>query len=66
MQNERLLVPKVVYGDFPCQSGGDLIVYDDTRAERVRFFPATASRQAFVRPTFSPHRSGRLDVVASL
>lgn len=37
--DERLLIPKVVYGYFPVQSqGNDLIVYhDDLKTERVRF-----------------------------
>jgi 5-methyltetrahydrofolate--homocysteine methyltransferase len=31
-KREKLLVPKVVYGYFPCQSeGNDLIVYDRTK-----------------------------------
>ncbi|NUM81798.1 B12-binding domain-containing protein [bacterium] len=41
-RNERLLMPKVTYGYFPCQSeDDDLIVYqDDLKTEKLRFtFP---------------------------
>ena len=44
-KREKLLVPKLVYGYFQCQSeGNDLIVYDeDTRSEV--YFSAPARRQ---------------------
>jgi 5-methyltetrahydrofolate--homocysteine methyltransferase len=66
-KNERLLAPKVVYGYFPCQSeGNDLIVYDDKRAERVRFtFPRQPrGKHLCLADFFAATDSGRLDVVA--
>src|SRR6266404_4055517 len=44
-KREILLLPKVVYGYFPCQSeGNDLIVYGEANTERVRFtFPRQPS-----------------------
>src|SRR5213075_1354605 len=45
-EGERLLVPKVVYGYFHCQSAGnDLIIYEDhAERERTRFtFPRQPS-----------------------
>jgi 5-methyltetrahydrofolate--homocysteine methyltransferase len=66
-KNERLLVPKVVYGYFPCQSeGNDLIVYDDKRAERVRFtFPRQPrGKHLCLADFFASTDSSRLDVVA--
>jgi 5-methyltetrahydrofolate--homocysteine methyltransferase len=54
-ERERLLIPKVVYGYFHCQSdGNDLIIYhDDMRTERTRF---TFPRQ----PSGKKSLSGRL------
>src|SRR5439155_24438585 len=48
-ERERLLVPRVVYGYFKCQSSGnDLIIYDDDGgAERTRFtFPRQPDRKS--------------------
>jgi 5-methyltetrahydrofolate--homocysteine methyltransferase len=49
-KREQLLVPKVVYGYFPCQSAGnDLIVYDEKQQEQVRFtFPRQPAGKHFV------------------
>ncbi|HEY6045825.1 MAG TPA: methionine synthase [Pyrinomonadaceae bacterium] len=65
---ERLLVPRTVYGYFPCQSSGnDLIIYDPaTRAERTRFtFPRQpAGKHLCLADYFASVESGRMDVVA--
>ncbi|HVF48537.1 MAG TPA: methionine synthase [Pyrinomonadaceae bacterium] len=67
-QREQLLVPRVVYGYFPCQSAAnDLIVYqDDERTERVRFtFPRQPEgKRLCLADYFAPVESGRMDVVA--
>jgi 5-methyltetrahydrofolate--homocysteine methyltransferase len=67
-ERERLLIPKVVYGYFPCQSSGnDLIIYqDDVRTERTRFtFPRQPSgKHLCLADYFASVESGRMDVVA--
>jgi 5-methyltetrahydrofolate--homocysteine methyltransferase len=65
---EELLVPRIVYGYFKCQSeGNDLIVYDaDDLSERVRFsFPRQpAGKHLCLADFFASRESGRMDVVA--
>jgi 5-methyltetrahydrofolate--homocysteine methyltransferase len=67
-EREGLLVPRVVYGYFHCQSAGnDLIVYDQTgKVELVRFtFPRQpAGKRLCLADYFASVESGRLDVVA--
>jgi 5-methyltetrahydrofolate--homocysteine methyltransferase len=66
-KRERLLVPKVVYGYFQCQSdGNDLIVFDESQNERVRFtFPRQPSgKHLCLTDFFASRESGRMDVVA--
>jgi len=67
-KREALLVPRVVYGYFPCQSNGnDLIIYqDDERTERMRFtFPRQpAGKHLCLADYFAAQCSGRMDVVA--
>jgi 5-methyltetrahydrofolate--homocysteine methyltransferase len=67
-KRERLLVPKVVYGFFPCQSSGnDLIVYqDDQQTERMRFtFPRQpGGKNLCLADYFASANSGKIDVVA--
>jgi len=67
-QRERLLVPRVVYGYFRCQSSGnDLIVYDvEERVERARFtFPRQpGGKRLCLADYFASVDSERLDVVA--
>lgn len=67
-KRERLLVPRVVYGYFHCQSeGNDLVVYrDDARTEWLRFtFPRQSSgRRLCLADFFASKDSGRMDVVA--
>jgi 5-methyltetrahydrofolate--homocysteine methyltransferase len=67
-KGERLLVPRVVYGYFPCQSSGnDLIVYnEDEESERLRFtFPRQpAGKHLCLADFFASKDSGRMDVVA--
>jgi 5-methyltetrahydrofolate--homocysteine methyltransferase len=67
-KREELLIPRVVYGYFPCQSSGnDLIVYqDDEKTERVRFtFPRQpAGKNLCLADFFAAKDCGRVDVVA--
>ncbi|HEU4796496.1 MAG TPA: vitamin B12 dependent-methionine synthase activation domain-containing protein, partial [Pyrinomonadaceae bacterium] len=66
-KREELLVPKVVYGYFACQSSGnDLIVYDENQNEQVRFtFPRQpAAKHLCLADFFASQESGRMDVVA--
>lgn len=66
-KREGLLVPRVVYGYFPCQSSGnDLIIYqEDEQTERLRFtFPRQpASKHLCLADFFAARDSGRMDVV---
>jgi 5-methyltetrahydrofolate--homocysteine methyltransferase len=65
-KRERLLVPKVVYGYFACQSSGnDLIVYDENQRQQVRFtFPRQpAGKHLCLADFFASQESGRMDVV---
>lgn len=65
---EGLLVPRVVYGYYPCQSeGDDLIIYrDDRTTEWLRFsFPRQrGDRFLCLADYFSPADSGVVDVAA--
>jgi 5-methyltetrahydrofolate--homocysteine methyltransferase len=71
-KREKLLVPRVVYGYFPCQSSGnDLIIYeDDQRTEKLRFtFPRQpleqrGSKNLCLADYFAAVDSGKMDVVA--
>jgi 5-methyltetrahydrofolate--homocysteine methyltransferase len=66
-KRESLLVPKVVYGYFPCQSeGNDLIVYDEAQNEKARFtFPRQPGGKHFcLSDFFASRESGKMDVVA--
>src|SRR4029077_3610655 len=65
-KREQLLVPKVVYGYFHCQSeGNDLIVYGEQDVEPVRFtFPRQpAGKHLCLADYFASRESGRMDVV---
>src|SRR6185436_3833784 len=67
-EQQRLLVPQVVYGYFHCQSAGnDLIIYhDDQKTERTRFtFPRQpVGKHLCLADYFASVESGRMDVVA--
>ncbi|HJR07385.1 MAG TPA: methionine synthase [Pyrinomonadaceae bacterium] len=67
-KRDALLVPRVVYGYFPCQSAGnDLIIYeDDGRTERQRFtFPRQPEgKRLCLADYFASVDSGRVDTVA--
>jgi 5-methyltetrahydrofolate--homocysteine methyltransferase len=67
-ERERLLVPQVVYGYFPCQSeGNDLVIYhEDEKTERTRFtFPRQPTgHRLCLADYFASKESGRVDVVA--
>ncbi len=66
-KRDQLLIPKVVYGYFPCHSeGNDLVVLnDDRKSERMRFtFPRQPSGKHFcLADFFAAKDSGRTDVV---
>ncbi|HYK34015.1 MAG TPA: methionine synthase [Streptosporangiaceae bacterium] len=64
---EGMLQAAVVHGYFPCVSDGDdLIVFDDTGAERERFtFPRQRrDRRLCLADFFKPASSGQTDLVA--
>jgi 5-methyltetrahydrofolate--homocysteine methyltransferase len=66
-KREKLLVPKVVYGYFRCQSdGNDIVIYNDDERERMRFiFPRQPSgKNLCLADFFASRQSGRMDVVA--
>jgi 5-methyltetrahydrofolate--homocysteine methyltransferase len=67
---EAILMPRVVYGYFPCQSEGDgLIIYgDDGRTEQTRFrFPRqSGGRRLCLADFFAPVDSGRMDVLGCM
>ena len=64
-KREKLLVPKVVYGYFRCQSeGNDLIVYDEDKEVRFTFPRQPASKHLCLADFFAPRESGKMDVVA--
>jgi len=64
-KREQLLVPKVVYGYFRCQSvGNDLVVYRDDAAELRFTFPRQpAGKNLCLADYFASRESGRMDVV---
>jgi 5-methyltetrahydrofolate--homocysteine methyltransferase len=67
LRTEGLLEAAVVYGYFPCVSeGNDLVVLDDSGAERERFtFPRQRrDRHLCLADFFRPRESGETDVVA--
>jgi 5-methyltetrahydrofolate--homocysteine methyltransferase len=67
-KREQLLIPRVVYGYYPCQSAGnDLIVYqEDEKTERLRFtFPRQPSgKHLCLADFFASRDSGKMDVVS--
>ena len=64
-KREKLLVPKVVYGYYQCQSeGNDLIVYDDGREVRFTFPRQPAGKDLCLADFFASRDSGKTDVVA--
>jgi 5-methyltetrahydrofolate--homocysteine methyltransferase len=62
---EKLLVPKVVYGYYQCQSdGNDLIVYDEDTEVRFTFPRQPAGKHLCLADFFASRDSGKKDVVA--
>jgi 5-methyltetrahydrofolate--homocysteine methyltransferase len=62
---EKLIVPKVVYGYYQCQSeGNDLIVYDEGKEVRFTFPRQPAGKHLCLADFFAAKDSGRMDVVA--
>jgi 5-methyltetrahydrofolate--homocysteine methyltransferase len=64
-KREELLVPKVVYGFFHCQSeGNDLVVYDEDKEVRFTFPRQPAGKHLCLADYFASKESGKMDVVA--
>ena len=64
-KREELLVPKVVYGYFRCQSeGNDLVVYDDDKEVRFTFPRQPAGKHLCLADYFASKESGKMDIVA--
>jgi len=64
-KREELLVPKVVYGYFRCQSeGNDLIVYDEDKEVRFTFPRQPAGKHLCLADYFASKESGKMDIVA--
>ena len=64
-KREQLLVPKVVYGYFNCQSeGNDLIVYDNGREVKFTFPRQPGGKNLCLADFFASKDSGKMDVVA--
>ncbi len=62
---EKLIVPKVVYGYYQCQSeGNDLIVYDEGKEIRFTFPRQPAGKHLCLADFFAAKDSGKMDVVA--
>jgi 5-methyltetrahydrofolate--homocysteine methyltransferase len=61
----KLLVPKVVYGFYQCQSeGNDLVVYDQEQEVRFTFPRQPAGKHLCLADFFASRDSGKKDVVA--
>ncbi|HKY45209.1 MAG TPA: vitamin B12 dependent-methionine synthase activation domain-containing protein, partial [Pyrinomonadaceae bacterium] len=64
-KREELLVPKLVYGYFRCQSeGNDLIVYNEEKEVRFTFPRQPAGKHLCLSDFFASRESGKMDVVA--
>jgi len=64
-KREELLLPKVVYGFFHCQSeGNDLVVYDEDKEVRFTFPRQPAGKHLCLADYFASKESGKMDVVA--
>jgi cobalamin-dependent methionine synthase I len=68
--SEKLLIPKIVYGYYPCQSeGNDLILFqDDMRTEKLRFsFPRQdEGHYLCISDYFASKDSGKMDVIGCM
>ena len=63
-KREQLIVPKVVYGYFSCQSdGNDLIVHDDDREVKFTFPRQPGGKNLCLADFFASKESGKMDVV---
>src|SRR5687768_2212533 len=64
-KQKELLVPKLVYGYYKCQSeGNDVIVYDDDKELRFTFPRQPAGKHLCLADFFASRESGKMDVVA--
>jgi 5-methyltetrahydrofolate--homocysteine methyltransferase len=62
---EKLIVPKLVYGYYQCQSeGNDLIVYDQDKEIRFTFPRQPGGKNLCLADFFAARESGKMDVVA--
>jgi 5-methyltetrahydrofolate--homocysteine methyltransferase len=62
---EKLIVPKLVYGYYQCQSeGNDLIVYNEGNEVRFTFPRQPAGKHLCLADFFASKDSGKMDVVA--
>ncbi|HEX6648049.1 MAG TPA: methionine synthase [Pyrinomonadaceae bacterium] len=63
-KREQLLVPKVVYGYFRCQSeGNDLIVHDENKEVKFTFPRQPGGKHLCLADFFASRESGKMDVV---
>jgi 5-methyltetrahydrofolate--homocysteine methyltransferase len=64
-KREKLLVPKLVYGYFKCQSeGNDLIVYHNDKKVVFTFPRQPAGKHLCLADFFAARESGKMDTVA--
>ena len=64
-KRDELLVPKLVYGYFRCQSeGNDLIVYNEDKEMRFTFPRQPAGKRLCLADYFASRASGKMDVAA--
>ena len=64
-KREKLLVPRVVYGYYECQSeGNDLIVYNQDKEVRFTFPRQPGGKHLCLADFFASRESGKMDVVA--
>ena len=64
-KREMLIVPKVVYGYYKCQSeGNDLIVYEQDKEVRFTFPRQPGGKRLCLADFFASKDSGKTDVVA--
>jgi len=64
-KRDELLVPKLVYGYFRCQSeGNDLIVYNEDKEVRFTFPRQPAGKRLCLADYFASRESGKMDVAA--
>jgi len=67
---EKLLVPELIYGYFPCNSeGNDVIIFDErgeNEIERITFPRQVEGNRQCIADFFAPRDSGRRDVIGMM